>query len=176
MRSIFFSSIKKKWQLTQARNMCIIFSLVPSKKLRKTKFLLFNFWMIEFTVIPKKAIGHLTIWQNWCLGQFYHSKTWKVNNYVACFSFLWWKGFFWENDRKYFTHIPVLRFHRSLHHELKNFKRTFWFHQKINEVLLRISALVSKKRDQKNNGTSYWFEHFLEARAEILDTKKSFWN
>ena len=90
----FFSSIKKKWQLTQARNMCIIFSLVPSKKLRKTKCLLFNFWMIEFTVILKKAIGHLTIWQNWCLGQFYHSKTWKVNNYVACFSFLWWKGFF----------------------------------------------------------------------------------
>ena len=25
--------------------------------------------MIKFTVIPKKAI-----WQNWCFGQFYHSK------------------------------------------------------------------------------------------------------
>ena len=24
--------------------------------------------------IPKKVIWHLAIWQNWCFGQFYHSK------------------------------------------------------------------------------------------------------
>jgi hypothetical protein len=29
---------------------------------------------LHFTVIPKKAIWHLAIQQNWCFGQFYHSK------------------------------------------------------------------------------------------------------
>ena len=33
----------------------------------------FNFWMIKFTVIPKKTIWHMAIWQNWCFGEFYHS-------------------------------------------------------------------------------------------------------
>ena len=36
------------------------------------------FWMIKFAVIPKKAIWHLAIWQNWCFGQFYHSKICKI--------------------------------------------------------------------------------------------------
>ena len=39
---------------------------------------LFNFWMIKFTVIPKKAFWQLAICQNWCFGQFYHSKICKT--------------------------------------------------------------------------------------------------
>ena len=31
--------------------------------------------MIKFTVLPKKSHLALEIWQNWCYGQFYHSKT-----------------------------------------------------------------------------------------------------
>ena len=35
----------------------------------------FNSRVTKFTGIPKKKnIWHLTIWQNWCFGQFYHSK------------------------------------------------------------------------------------------------------
>ena len=45
-----------------------------SQKLRQTKCLLFKIWRLKFTTIPKKVIWHLTIWQNWCFGQFYHSK------------------------------------------------------------------------------------------------------
>ena len=65
-------------QKSSVRNMCKIFSIVPSKKnchqrkLRRTDCLLFNFWSMNFTVsLPKKSIWYLVIWQNWC---FYHSK------------------------------------------------------------------------------------------------------
>ena len=33
-----------------------------SEKLRQTKCLLYNFWMIKFTVISKKVIWYLAIW------------------------------------------------------------------------------------------------------------------
>ena len=77
----------------RAQNMCKMFSLVTSKK----KCLLFNFWMIKFTIIPKKAIWHLKNWQNWCFGQFIIQKL-KSKHF-----FLWWQ-IFWGNERKYFTH------------------------------------------------------------------------
>ena len=41
----------------------------------------FNFWMIKFTVIPKKTIWHLAIWQNWCFGLFYHSKICHIEKF-----------------------------------------------------------------------------------------------
>ena len=34
--------------------------------------------MIKFTFIPKKAIWHLAIWQNFCFGQFHHSKIFNL--------------------------------------------------------------------------------------------------
>ena len=55
--------------------------------------------MIQFTVIAKKAIWHLAIWQNWCFGQFYHSK-------IAVFS---GGRLFWWNDRIYVIHILGLK-------------------------------------------------------------------
>ena len=75
-----YASKLKAYAASKLRNMWKIFSLVPSKKnshqrkLRQTKCLFFNFWMMKFTVIPKKVIWHLAIWQNWCYGQFYYSK------------------------------------------------------------------------------------------------------
>ena len=39
----------------------------------ETECSLFTIWRLKSTVIPKKAISHLSIWQNWCSGQFYHS-------------------------------------------------------------------------------------------------------
>ena len=47
------------------------------RKLRQTKCLLFKFLMIKLTVMSKKAICHLAIWQNWCFSQFYHKKNEK---------------------------------------------------------------------------------------------------
>ena len=49
--------------------------------------------------IPKKAIWHLAIWQNWCFGQFYHSKIGKQKLSLSQFSLV--TGFFEgprEND------------------------------------------------------------------------------
>ena len=46
----FLSSYKRKW-------------------LNETIFQSFNLWMIKFTI--KKAFLHLSIWQNWCLGQLF---------------------------------------------------------------------------------------------------------
>ena len=62
---------------------------------------------------------------------------------------------------------------------------SFWCQQNTNKKISRISALASKKRsNQKNKGTLYrkledfiltllhyffWFDLFLEARAEILE-------
>ena len=69
-----------------ARNMCKLFSLIPSKKkqrkLKQTKCLLFIF----FTVVPKEAIWHLAIWQNWCSGQ------WIA--LILCFNLLHYKNYF----------------------------------------------------------------------------------
>ena len=48
------------------------------RNLRQTKCLLFKFWMIKFTFIPKKDIWHLPIYQNWCFGQFYYSNSLKI--------------------------------------------------------------------------------------------------
>ena len=62
------------------------------RKMRQTKCLLFNFWMIKFTVIPKEAIWHLAIWQNWCFGQFYPSKIEKQTLSLSQFSLV--TGFF----------------------------------------------------------------------------------
>ena len=41
--------------------------------------------MIKFTVIPKKAIWHVAIWQNWCFGQFYQSRIEVLQNCSAFF-------------------------------------------------------------------------------------------
>ena len=43
----------------------------------------FNFTKLQFLndkiySYTKKTIWHLAIWQNWCLGQFYHSKICKI--------------------------------------------------------------------------------------------------
>ena len=67
------------------------FLLFPQKKchqrkLRVTKRLLFNFSMIKVTVIPKNAIWHMEIWQNWCFGWFYHSKIKKYTLSLSQFS------------------------------------------------------------------------------------------
>ena len=48
---------------------CSLKKTCHQRKLRKTKCLLFNFWLIKFIVIPQKAI-----WQNWCSGQFTYSE------------------------------------------------------------------------------------------------------
>ena len=42
----------------------------------------------------------MAIWQNWCFGQFYHSKL--KSKHLVCLRF------FWGNERKYFTHTPGL--------------------------------------------------------------------
>ena len=64
---------------------------------------------------------------------------------------------------------------------------SFWclqISQKTNEIFSRISALASKKRwNQKNKGfyfdsltLLFWFDLFLEPRAEILEKKMlGFW-
>ena len=65
------------------------------EKLRQTKSLLFNFWVIKFTVIPKKAIWYLAIWQNWCFGQFFHPKNWKVNTWFVSVYLV--RGKIWED-------------------------------------------------------------------------------
>ena len=72
-----------------ARNMCKIFSLIPSKKNRENWNKLsvyFPFFMIKFTVVPKEAIWHLAIWQNWCSGQ------WIA--LILCFNLLHYKNYF----------------------------------------------------------------------------------
>ena len=70
------------------------------RKLTQTKCLLFNFRVIK--VIPKKAIWHLAIWQNWCFGQFYHSKIEKQTRSLSQFSLV--TGFF-ERMRENILHI-----------------------------------------------------------------------
>ena len=85
--------------------MCKIVSLVPSKnchqrKLRQTKCLLFNFWIIKFTVIPKKPFG---TWQFGKMGVLVNFVIQKLNtSFVSVF---YGDRFFWWNERKYFTHI-----------------------------------------------------------------------
>jgi hypothetical protein len=73
------------------------------RKLRQTKCLLLIFWVIKFTVTPKKDIWHLAILAKlvfWSISSF---KNWKVNTYfVSVFS---GDRFFWGNERKYFPHI-----------------------------------------------------------------------
>ena len=56
--------------------------------------------MIKFTVIPKKVIWHLAIWQNFIIQKL-------KSKHLFCLSFLWW-DFFLGNERKYFAHIPGL--------------------------------------------------------------------
>ena len=56
----------------------------------------FNFWMIKYTVITKKTIWHLPIWQNWCFGQFY-LQDWKVNIFLSFSGERWiWED--WGNS------------------------------------------------------------------------------
>ena len=47
------------------------------KKLRQTKCILFKIWRLKCTIIPKKAIWHLAIWQKWCFGLFYWNLLWR---------------------------------------------------------------------------------------------------
>ena len=72
------------------------------RKLRQNKCLLFNFWLIEFAVIPKKAILQLAIWQNCYFGQFYHSQIEKKTLSLSQFSLA--TGFF-ERTRENILHI-----------------------------------------------------------------------
>ena len=58
--------------------------------------------MIKFTVIPKKVIWHLEIWQNWCIGQFYHSKIEKETLSLTQFSLV---AVFFEGMRENILHI-----------------------------------------------------------------------
>ena len=63
------------WEDTKARNMCKIFSLVPSKtchqrKLRQTKCLLFNFLNVKihsYTTKSHLALGHLAKFVFWSI-------------------------------------------------------------------------------------------------------------
>ena len=103
--------------LTEARNMCKIFSLVPSKKtchqrkVRLTnvwciKYLQINFWMIKLTKTPilsncQVPNGFFGIKVNFIIQKLKSKRSLSQISLVT--------GFFWGNKRKYFTHIPGLR-------------------------------------------------------------------
>ena len=61
-----------------------LFSPLRYNLSQENKSLHFNFCMIKFTVIPKKAI-----WQNWCFGQFHCSKIEKET--LSLSQDLWWE-------------------------------------------------------------------------------------
>ena len=70
------------------------------RKLRQTKCLLFNFWVIQFTVIyQKKTFGTLQFGNIDVL-----VKNWKVNTYLVCLSFLWWQVFLREREKIFSTY------------------------------------------------------------------------
>ena len=105
---------KKVRSQHMARNMCKIFSLVPSKKPvnrenwdKLSLYLLFNFWIMKLTETPILLNCQAPNGFFWCKCKFYHSKNWKVNTYF--FSVFFGDRFFWGNERKYFTHIPGLK-------------------------------------------------------------------
>ena len=70
------------------------------RKLRQTKCLLYNFWMIKLTktpILPNFQVPNVTT---------INFITQKLKSkHLVCFSFLW-RQVFWGNERKYFTHIP----------------------------------------------------------------------
>ena len=60
---------------TKVRNMWKIFFLIPSEKpVTRENWDELIIYFLKFIVTPKKDIYHLAIWQNWCFGQFHHSK------------------------------------------------------------------------------------------------------
>ena len=96
------------WLVSSVPEICIKYFLsFPLKNLspEKTECLLFGFWMIKFTVIPKK-----TIWQCGKIGALVNFIAQKLKSkQLVYLSFLWWQVFLRErSERKYFTHISVL--------------------------------------------------------------------
>ena len=121
------------------QNMCKIFSLVPSKKpvtkenWEKISVYFSIFWMIKFTVIPKKVIWHLAIWQNWCFGQFYHSKL--KSKHLLCLSFLWWKVFSREQEKIFYIYSGP-----RIAHWNPVLWGKFWIHSSQGPIFLLTSA------------------------------------
>ena len=70
------------------------------RNLRQTKYLLFNFWMIKYTVIPKKAI-----WQFGKIGVLVNFIIQKLKSkHLVCLSFLWWQVFLREREKIFYTY------------------------------------------------------------------------
>ena len=83
------STVYTSEQLTLRLGICVkYFLLFPQKtchhrKLRQTKCLLFIFWRKKSTVIPKKDIWLLVIWQNWCLHSVWLGTIWSHLSHEA---------------------------------------------------------------------------------------------
>ena len=72
-------------------------------KLRTTKRLLFNFWMLNLQLYQNK---HLAL-ENLVGLVFWMIKL--KSKHLVLLGFLWQQVFFWLNEKKYFAHIPGLR-------------------------------------------------------------------
>ena len=140
---------------TKARNICKIFSLVPchQRKLRQTKYLLFNFWMKKSTVIPKKSFG---TWQFGNIGVLVNFIIQKLKGeHLVCLSFLWYQVFLREGENIFYTYswpkratkLGISRMHctahcltggfYSAHYILGSYKKTFLFHHCTDFLLQR---------------------------------------
>ena len=85
---------------------------LPPEKTETNKYLLFNFWRIRFTVIPKNAI-----WQFSKIAVLVNFIVQKLRSkHLVCLRFLWWDIFFREWE-KYFADIP----------DLKHFERCYCY-------------------------------------------------
>ena len=68
------------------------------RKLRQTKCLLFNFWIIIFTVTPKKPFGSWQFGKTGVLVNFIIQKL--KSKHLFCLSFLWWEVFLQTSHHK----------------------------------------------------------------------------
>ena len=76
-----------------------------TEKTEIAKCLLFNSWVMKYTVISKEIFSHLAIWQNCCFSQFYHSKIEKET--LSNLSFLWSEVFLREREEIFSTYFGL---------------------------------------------------------------------
>ena len=57
--------------------------------------------------MPKKNIWHLAIWQNWCFGQFYHSKIENLTLILSQFSLI--TGFLRKREKIFYTYSETFK-------------------------------------------------------------------
>ena len=133
------------------------------------KCLLFNFWVIKSS---KKPFYHLAIWQNWCFGQFYHSKIEFKHLSISVFP---GQRFFlreWEEIfSKYFGPQPPDTVNKAKH------SCCLWCRQKLNLVVMQpLQHLKGYESGVEEPWRVKRFFNLVRERVcELFPDKSAFW-